>query len=232
MINVTCKICHKSQSVNANNSALYDLPVVIDNFVCYLCSQKIKLVKLSLTCDKCKSVFCTKVLESNRSNYNSWVCPTCVSNTIKKSIIKGANLSELKCSVCFQKDGVCNHPELPCSLASKFVPFINSGLYSVKNSKDCSILSISEVDNKRTDIHAFKYKPLHKTNYLIATNNLVLLRQRVNSKKNFVTKVILYGYKDKWYEMFCHNYVKGENWVVGVLEFINANCKSVTSGSL
>ena len=219
MVNIKCKVCHKVQSINTNDANLYNLPVVIDNFVCYLCTQKIKLVKLNLTCNKCKSTFCTKVLGSNKLNYNNWTCPVCTSNDIKNVITKGKT-SELNCPICFHGNGVCNHPELSCSSSSKFVKFSNSNLYSVKGSKECSILSINEIDKKRTDIHAFKYVPLHKTHYSLSFNNLILIRQRINSKNNFITNIILYNYKNKWQEVYNNKFEKGRNWVVDVLKFI------------
>ena len=206
-------------NVNTNNKVLYTMPVINDNFVCYHCSQIVKCLKLELTCEKCQNKFITKILFQNAEKYNKWTCPSC-DNDFKPTKVEHKKLNELSCSGCKQSNGVCIHSELACSLSKDFMNFFNNNLYSIKGSDECSILSIYRIDKTRIDIHALKYVPLFKNQYKVSPNNVVLIRQRFKSKKNYITNIIIYNFEEKWKIVFNEKFEKGNDWFILVLEFL------------
>lgn len=212
-----CKICHKINEVNTRDENLYKSSTVKDNYVCYYCSQTVKRIKLHLTCKKCQKQFTTRVLLQNQNIYNDWVCSLCDDKPIEKNTLK---ISELACSSCRVDNGTCHHPELPCSLSKNFVEFLSNFLCSIKGSDDCSILSIYGIDKSRLDIHALKYVPLFKNQYSVSPNNLVLIRQRLNSKKNYITNILIYNFNKKWNEVYNEKFDKGMNWTENVIRFL------------
>lgn len=221
IVPIRCTICHKIKEVNATDERLYKSPIVTDNYVCPSCTADVKRVKIKLTCSKCKTTFCTRVLVMHKDKYGAdWVCPICSagSGTIKKGITKNTGVA-VDCVWCQHKRGVCPHPEVNCLLAKGFVAFSSSDLYSIK--KVCTIMSISRVYKKRDDIHCFRYSLLYKTRYLIAPENLVLIKHRDGSKKNFITNVIVYKYKKSKFEVvYNEKFNKGVDWVKPTRNFI------------
>ena len=213
-----CKICHKNDKINTNDDDLYKSEIVINNYICCHCALKTKQIKIKLICENCKIEFITKILFSNKDMYLNWKCPKCSSNIIK-NVERSKTNTEMNCGTCHIKLGVCNHPELDCCKSNELTPFTNNRLYALKDSDDCSILSICKMNYSRNDIHALKFIPLFKNDYLIAKNNLILIRQRLKSKKNYVTNVIIYKFDKNWNEVFNKNFNKGINWVEEILNF-------------
>ncbi len=223
VVQIRCTICHKIKDIDTTDERLYKSPIVIDNYVCSPCSTDVKRIKVKLTCSKCKATFCTKIFVEHKDKYGAnWVCPVCSAGNgeVKKGITKATGVA-VGCVWCQHKRGVCPHPDVNCLLAKGFVSFNSSDLYSIK--KVCTVMSISRVHKKRDDIHCLSYSLLYKTNYSISPENLVLIKHREGSKKNFVTNVIVYRFKKSKFEVvFNEKFDKGTDWIKPTKKFIMA----------
>lgn len=220
---MTCVVCHKPFGIGTTNVKLYDLPVVRENAICPKCDIRIKnKVKLVLTCVKCKHVFQTKVLDINKDKYaKDWLCPMCLSNEMPKSESKNGKSIELNCGGCQIERGVCKYPQLGCTHSKHFVPFGNGNLYSLN--KDCTILSVHSLNKDRDDIHCLNYTLLSKAECSIAPNNSIIIKQRMGSRKNFVTNVIVYRFNstdNKFGIAFENKFEKGKDWIIEVKKFL------------
>ena len=219
-----CAVCHKEYLVNVNDTKMYESPIVMDNGLCPSCRVKTQRVKLVLTCSKCGHVFQTSVLAVNRDKYNDkWECPMCISNSLPqvKTAVEKKNSIELNCDGCRLERGVCFHPELNCSLAKHFAQFSSGDIYSVK--KECTVLSVHKIIKDRDDIHCFEYTLLYKSNYGLAPTNVVIVKQRRGSKKQFTTNIIVYVYdksKHQFNTAIDKTYKKGEDWIVPTRDFL------------
>ena len=223
-ITMRCTICHKDYPVNTTNTKMYDSPVVKDNGVCLLCSGKDQRMKIVLTCSKCGHVFQTRVLIANKDKYNGdWECPMCISNSLPqiKTVVEKKNSIELNCNECRLERGVCFHPELNCSLVKHFAQFSIGDLCLVKDG--CTVLSVHNVSKDRDDIHCFEYTLLYKSNYSLSPKNVVIVKQRMGSKKQFTTNIIVYVYdksKHQFNVALDKTYKKGEDWIVETRDFL------------
>ena len=223
-IAMRCTVCHKDYSVNTTNAKMYESPVVKDNGVCSSCSVKTQKVKIVLTCSKCGHVFQTRVLSVNKNKYNgTWECPMCISNSLPqtKTAVEKKNSIELNCNECRLERGVCFHPELNCSLVKYFAQFSSGDIYSVK--KECTVLSVHKVNKDRDDVHCFEYTLLYKSNYSLSPNNVVIVKQRIGSKKQFTTNIIVYVYNKSKHQFniaLDKIYKKGDDWIVPTRDFL------------
>jgi len=209
---VVCSMCHRefdgdhSQPVN----------------VCPDCSNRTHKIRIPLTCSRCKHTFQTQIRIEDRSRYTSnWVCPACSSNETSKLSRKARRREDRACPECKVDRGICFYPDTNCSRAVRFVPFNSTGLYSVR--KENTILSINKVVPTREDIHCMNYTLLYQSGYLLSPNNTILIKQRIGSRKHFITNVMLYKYckeKSKFVVVFDKNFDRGVNWVVAVRNFL------------
>jgi len=204
-VQVECVVCHRYYKITSFNPEMYSHPIIKNNFVCIICEKQVTKLKVVLSCTKCKKEFHTST---------DWECPFCTKPVDIRD--KRKKMLELDCDGCKENKGVCIQPDLSCVFSVKFVVFGGaSELYSTK--KSCTVLSISGVDMEREDIHSMKYIMLCNPKYSIAINNIILVKQRIGSKKNFNNKISLYRYeqKKKNFVLDCENdYYKGTDWIV------------------
>jgi hypothetical protein len=202
---------------------MYESPIVRENAVCNSCLTEVVRIRVSLVCAKCKTPFQTKVLAINKDKYtDKWLCPLCVSNGAPKTEVHNKrDCAELNCPECRVKRGVCSQPKLNCTLSRGFVPFGNGDLYSTR--KECTILSVHCIDKDRDDIHCFGYTPLYKSEYSISPSNFVIIKQRVGSRKQFVTNIIVYRYNQggrKFEVALNKKFDRGADWILPVKDFL------------
>jgi len=220
-LNFSCVVCHQSFPINTNNKALYQSEVVRKNAVCPRCLCSVNRIKITLKCAKCSHEFQTKVLMSNKDNYtDKWLCPLCASNGAPKSEV-GKNRIELNCGGCRVERGVCTYPDLGCTLSREFITFGNGDLYSLN--RECTILSIHEIDKSRDDIHCLNYTLLYKAKCSLSPSNSVIIKQRVGSRKSFVTNILVYRFdksKSKFGVVLNKKFERGKDWIVPVRDFL------------
>jgi len=222
-VNVECVVCHREYKISSFNPEMYSHPLIKNNFVCILCENKVTKLKVVLSCTKCKKTFNTKILLENRDKYDTkWECPFC---TVPDDVRDKRKKSDyLSCDGCKEKKGVCVQPDLLCSYSTKYSVFGGaSELYSSK--KECTVLSIDKIDMTRDDIHTLKYVMLCNPKYSVATDNVILVKQRVGSKKNFSNKVGLYKFSQnkKRFLLNCEkSYERGNDWIVPTRDKINS----------
>ncbi len=232
LISLNCVVCHNDFPINTNNKAMYESPIVKENAVCPTCLTGVVRIKVVLACAKCKTPFQTKVLAMNKDKYtDKWLCPLCVSNGTPKTEARKRDCAELNCPECKVRRGVCSQPKLNCTLSRSFVPFGNGNLYSTR--KECTILSVHQIDKDRDDIHCLGYTPLYKSEYAIAPENFVIIKQRIGSRKQFVTNIIVYRYSQshrKFEVALNKKFDKGSDWILPVKDFLlerQAICEKV-----
>jgi len=224
LLTLKCKICHRDYGLNTANRKLYETQVVQENSVCPLCESKVKRVSISLTCSKCKHLFKTKILLSNQNKYGlTWECPQCTSNSLPQPKIteEKKDCVELNCDDCRLERGVCCQPELACSLSKNFARFDTGGLFYLRDG--ATILSVHAIDKNRKDVHCLKHTLLYRKKYAIASRNRIVVRQRLGSKKTFVTNIIVYGYnahEHKFNVVFDEKFKKGTDWIVPTRNFL------------
>lgn len=223
LLTLKCKVCHKDYHVNTGNRGLFESPLVQENSVCPLCDGKVKKIMISLTCAKCKHPFKTKVLVENKEKYGpKWECPACLSNGMTQpKVTEKKDCVELNCQDCKAERGVCMHPELNCTIAKNFPRFGNGDLFYLKDG--ATILSVHAIDGNRKDIHCFEYTLLYRNKYALSPRNHVIIRQRLGSKKGFVTNVIVYKYnahEHKFNVVFDEKFAKGADWIVPTRDFL------------
>jgi len=223
LINIKCKVCHQERAVNTANRKLFESQIVQENYVCMLCDGKVKKMMISLICAKCKHPFKTKILAVNKDKYGSmWECPACMSNAIAQpKVTEKKNCIELNCADCKVERGVCVHPELNCTLSKNFPRFGNGDLFYLKDG--ATILSVHAIDESRPDIHCFEYTILYRNKYALSPRNHVIIRQRLGSKKSFMTNVIVYKYnahEHKFNVVFDEKFDKGKDWIVPMRDFL------------
>jgi hypothetical protein len=221
-------VCHRDFKVTTSTPEIYSHPIIKDNYVCPLCESKVTKLKVTLTCNKCKKEFRTKILMENKEKYSpEWECPFCVKVEDKRD--KRRKTLELNCDCCKSKRGLCFQPDLNCTLSSDYVVFGGAKeLYSTK--KDCTILSVDSVDMSRDDIHSIKYSMLYNDKYLVSTHNIVFIKQRLGSKKNFKNKVTLYSFnkeKKKFMQSYEQTFDKGVDWIVPTRDKIRETLEAV-----
>lgn len=215
-VSLICTVCHKHYVVSTSNPHLFETELIKENSVCVFCSGKANRVTLRLVCCVCKREFQTKVLAKNRDKYLSWKCPVCINADGPAVKSKGKTKElELDCDLCMRKSGVCQFPELGCSTTADWLFFGNGDLSSLK--KSCSIFSVHGVDKERDDIHFFKYSMLVKSKYKLRPTNLVIIKQRLGSRANYVTNIIVFA-GDKKVGKFVvisdKKYPRGADWVL------------------
>lgn len=220
-LELKCMVCHKNFPINTNNRKLYESNIIKDNAVCPKCSTHINRIKMLLECSKCGHKFQTRILTENKEKYaNGWKCPLCIDNNIEKEEIKGKFI-ELNCAGCQLQRGVCSQPKLNCTLSKNMVAFNSSDLYSVE--RECTMMSIHNVDKHRDDIHCFGYTLLYKSEYMISRDNSILLKQRIGSKKKFITNIVVYRYNQKLHKFglaLDEKFKKGKDWIVPIKKFL------------
>ena len=219
-VTVRCVVCHKDKTIPTGIRPTYDLPVVRDNYVCMLCSLDVKRVKVALVCSKCGHKFQTRILLANKDKYNKdWLCPACIGGGA--AVVPSKKCAKQNCAECRADKGVCYHPELECPLVRGFFKFGNGDLYSL--SKECTIMSVHEVNPQRSDIHCFKYVSLYKSTYLLSPNNFAVIKQRIGSKKKFTTNVIVYKHSEeakKFVLVYDQKFERGGAWMVAIRDFL------------
>jgi len=215
IVTLRCTSCHKPQNVNTNNSRMYSDTVIIDNFVCPLCMGKSDRIKIVLVCAKCNRTFQTRVFKENADKYTSnWLCPACV-NSSNFSHTKHKKLVEVGCQGCNVVHGLCLHPELNCVHSKNYAPFDTADLYSDK--KQNKIMFIHDIDKSRDDIHSLKFIVMYKKKYSVSNRGVVLIKQRIGSKKNFTTNIILYKSKEDNHGVevvYDKSFKKCDDWIV------------------
>lgn len=216
-ITITCKICHRDKLIDTAKPEIYDKRVVRNNFVCDACRPGVRVVSIKLECAKCYNTFSTKAPADHVSEYSKWKCPACVSGEPITPKNRNKSKTDIGCHDCRRSRGVCFYPEEKCKYNANFVKFDASSLNQMKES--ASVLTVHEVDEFRDDIHFLKYTPLVQPLQALAKGNLVIIRCREGSKKNYITHLNIYKYDDKkaqFVAIFNHQFPKEADWVAGM----------------